>query len=201
VRNTPVVRIRRDASEFLTVSFMLRDPEDKTVAAMDDNMFTLVPDLVHDLSVSASGHKITIWTEERKIGFQCRYSRKSIYEVEKALVTDMLKNLPPGLDPPEPVQDPDSFYDTLAQISDLKDLIPIGMQRRDPVGTLIRWHVLQHLESDGKVPFIDFVSARLYGAGQCLHMRGGRLRYDGTSDGCGSLILKMAFCCQNRIAV
>lgn len=181
----------------LSVNFTLKDSGDVTLARMDENLLSVDTAVVHDLSVSASGHHIKIWLAERRIGFERTYQRVGVEELEariRADQPDMTSAIPKSLReqaarmdpadaeelmsimrPPEPIADVGALYDHLASLTEWPDAACFALQQRDPVGTLLRWHVAKHRGTDGKAPLLDFVSCRLASGGRTVEMRNGRM--------------------------
>jgi hypothetical protein len=118
---------------------------------------------------------VTIWSEKSKVGFDFRYSRKTLEEIEKLLVSDY-PQLPDWVPPPLPIVDLPQFYRNLSAIRDfMPEIAAIGMTRNDPVGTMIRWHTARHVGGDGRVPVMDFVSCSLFHSGRHVQLRNGHL--------------------------
>lgn len=160
----------------LVFNFTLRNEANENLARMENNLFSYEPSVIHDLSVSASGHQIKIWLQERQIGIDLEYSRKTIQQIDEQIQRDQ-----PGFDSlpfedalPEPIHDSESFYQNLKQISDFREVIRIGFQRNDQVGTFVRWHAAHCMDSDGRIPFLNFKNCRLNSGGRTIAMRNGR---------------------------
>ncbi len=191
IEGVPVLNVEPSSTGLLSVSFVLEDSTGRIVASMRDNEFSFVPDQVSDVEVSVSGHRIRVWVQKRGVGFDCAYTRKSVDELERLILEDQAGLLTDEdfnyVSPPEPIVDPQRFYDELAQLTDFMDVAAIGRQRSDPVGTFVRWHAARHRSRDGRIPVLDFVSCRLQHAGQIIEMRDGRME-------------NLQFCAGNRFA-
>jgi len=173
IKGIVVLEIGKDENGWTRVSFILKDQKGRLLASMCNNIFSFSSEFVHDLSVSASGHEIRIFLEERKIGFHCRCSRKSIEEIESYINNDY-PDMPDWVGPPEPIDDLNEFYRNLSKFKKWwPDVAAIGHRRHDPTGTMIRWHASRHFGEDQKVPFIDFVSCRFWSNSECIELRDG----------------------------
>ena len=170
-----VLEIAKDDLGLTNISFFLEDENNRVLAEMDNNFLVTYLGNVHDISISASANRIKIWSEERKIGFECHYSRKSPEEIEQLIDSDY-PEMPDFVGKPAPIENLKEFY---AELSNIDEFFPegvaIGMRRNDPSGTMIRWHTAKHTGSDGKIPVINFVSCRFYSNGKCVELRSGKL--------------------------
>lgn len=163
--------------DHLAFTFALKNEDDELIACMEDNLFVLYPDLVHDLSVTASGNRMKIWSDERKVGLEFHFSRKNLEDIERIIEQDRPndKKYLELAGPAEPIDDLEDFYLQLSQIDEVRDLFPLIYQQNDPVGVFIRWHACKCLDEQGDVPFLDLIAARFWHAGKCVEMRNGKL--------------------------
>lgn len=169
-----VLEIAKDDLGLTSISFVLEDENSKSLAEMENNFLIVYPENVHDLSISATTNRIKIWSEEKKVGFHCHYSRKSPEEIERLIAADY-PDMPDFVGKPAPIENLEKFYDELSNIDDFfPQVAAIGMRRNDPNGTKIRWHTAKHRGSDGKIPVIDFVSCKFCSNGKCVELRNGK---------------------------
>jgi hypothetical protein len=170
-----VLEVLRDTTGHNSINMLLRDEHGTPIATMERSVFRCDVNAVNDLSISASGTRLTIWSSPRNVGFECHYARLARSEIE-ALISKDLPPLPDDCPPPTPIQDLDAFYAELSRITDLMHIASIGQQRRDIVGTLIRWQAARMMGSDGCVPVLDFIRCSFYdGQGRSLVLKNGRL--------------------------
>lgn len=178
INQCQVLRIGPGESGLMSMDFVLKAEDGSVLSSMHSNVLTGNPASLYDLSVTASGHMIKIWLEERHLGLHCKFSRQTIAQVEEMITADT-PGVPSELQdfvlPPEPVANPDAFYRELASITDQMEVAAIGFRRRDAGGTFVRWHVARHLESDGRIPMIDFISCKFRSGGTSIEMRNGRM--------------------------
>lgn len=184
--NRPLLEIKKDTDGLTKISFMLFSESGETIAAMNKNEFTIIPKNIHDFTVAASSNRIKIWYEKRNIGFELHYSRKTMEQIEKIIEKDKKEN---GIETRE--TDLEALYQKLRQIDNMDALIPICFQERDPNTTMIRWHAIRHMGSDGKIPFINFEKCNLFYKDKNIHMEKGKVI-------CGGL--RATFCGFNRIS-
>jgi hypothetical protein len=83
-----ILEIRKDDVGLTTVSFVLKKEKNEILATMNENVFHIYPDTVHDFAISASANRIKIWSENRRIGLEFHYSRRSPAEIEKYIQKD-----------------------------------------------------------------------------------------------------------------
>jgi hypothetical protein len=186
-----VLHVRPGADGLLSVDLDLENESGLSVVTMEDSGLRFVPEAVRDLSVSASGHHIKVWLEERRIGLECRFSRITLTEFERLLAADQPQLSEQELEwvsSPEPIRSIDTFYQELSRIDDVSAVARIGMHRSDPVGTFVRWHAARHLDGDGMIPLLDLISCRLRHNARVAEMRSGRHE-------------QMHFCAGNRFSV
>jgi len=170
-----ILEIRKDDVGLTTVSFILKKENNETLATMNENVFHAYPDAVHDLAISASANRIKIWAEERRVGLEFHYSRRSPIQIEKYIQRDT-PVMPDFVGQPVPIESLEEFYMELSKIKEfMPEIAAIGYRRNDPVGTAVRWHVAHHIGEDGKIPLLDFISCRLFHAGKCIELRNGKL--------------------------
>jgi len=169
-----VLEIKKDESGLTCIDLLLEDEKTRVLAEMDSNLLVTYPENVHDISISASANKIKIWSEERQVGFECHYSRKSPEDIEQMIENDF-PEMPDFVGKPEPIENLKEFYTDLSRIDLFPEVAAIGMRRNDPVGTMIRWHAAKHVGCDGKIPVINFISCRFYSGGKCVELRNGKL--------------------------
>jgi len=176
-----VFQAKRTSADHLAFSFKLKNEDDALIASMEDNMFRVFPELVHDFSLASRGHRIKIWSDERKVGFEFWFSRISLEDIE-----EMIKPLVG--DPHEPIENLEAFYRQLSQIdmhSNPESFARFLRSQPSMVVGGIRFHVSQHLTPDKKMPFLDLISARLHHAGRTIEMRKGKLTAgEGTLESC-----------------
>lgn len=177
IEDLSVFQAKRTSAGHLAFSFQLKNKDDELIAYMEDNMFGLFPERVHDFSATASGQRIKIWSDERKVGFEFRFSRISLEELEKIIVKDQPRS--GGI--PRPIDDLEDFYRQLLNLEKADDLVPLCRQRQDFAGVFLRWYASQCLDQDGTVPFLDLISARFWHKGKCIEMRDGKLMFGGMS--------------------
>jgi len=161
------------------VNFVLKNEKDEILSTMFQNVFHAASKTVHDLAISASANRIKIWSEEHQIGLEFHYSRKTPSEIEKIIQKDTPK-IPDFVGQPAPIDNLEGFYDELSKITEfMPEIAAIGMRRNDAAGTGVRWHIARHIGDDGKIPFLDFISCRLYNGGKCVEFRDGKLSTEG----------------------
>jgi len=170
-----VFQAKRTSADHLAFSFKLKNEDDALIASMEDNMFRVFPELVHDFSLASRGNRIKIWLGERKVGFEFRFSRISLDDIEE-------KIKPLVGEPLEPIENLEAFYRKIAQIDMHNDPESFArFLRSQPSMAVggIRLHVSkfvsQHLTPDKKMPFLDLISARFHHAGRTIEMRKGKL--------------------------
>lgn len=166
----------------LSLSFCLSNHTGELLATMKNNCFVGDINAIHDLKITASANRIKIWHEKNKPGFELCFSRVTPQELEEFLEEDSKppqKPPDPRIKPesmiPEPIPDLSQFYDQLRRITDVKQALPVGFQRNDIPGTLVRWHAARHLEDDGKIPLFNCINGRFYEDSCRVEFRNGRL--------------------------
>jgi len=174
-----VLGIEKDENGFTTVNFVLKNEKDEILSTMYENIFESVPKTVHDISISPGADRIKIWSEKRRIGIEFHYSHKSPSEIEKWIQKDT-PVMPDFVGQPAPIENLEEFYSELSKISEfMPEIEAIGYRRNDKVGTAVRWHLARHIGDDGRIPFLNFISCRLYHNGKCVEFREGRFRTEG----------------------
>lgn len=173
IKNITILEINKNDLGLTCINILLEDENKALLAEIEGNQFISYSENVHDISISASSNRIKVWSNERKIGLECHYSRKSPEEVEKLIISD-IPEMPDFVVQPEPIADLNSFYKELSNIEDIMQVAAIGMRRNDANGTFVRWHSAKHMGSDGKIPIINFVSCRLCKNGRCVELRNGK---------------------------
>jgi hypothetical protein len=170
----PLLEIKRDSDGLTKICFILFNENGETIAAMNKNEFTVRPENIHDFTVAASSNRIKIWYEKRNIGFELHYSRKTMEQIEVIIAKDKVEN---GIQLTE--TDLVSLYAKLDKIDNIKDIFPICFQEKDPTTTMIRWHAIKHIGSDGKIPFINFEKCNLHYKDKTISMEKGKIVVDG----------------------
>lgn len=175
ISGTKILEINKDESGLTSIDLFLEDESNRVLAEMENNYFVTYPENVHDVSISASANRIKIWSKERKIGFECHFSRKSPEEIERLIENDY-PEMPDFVGKPAPIDNVKDFYAELSKIDEFfPEVAAIGMRRNDPNGTMIRWHAAKHMDGDGKIPVINFISCRFCSGGKCVELRNGKL--------------------------
>lgn len=89
IQGTVVLEIAKDDSGLTATDLILEDHNSRILAQMSDNLLTASPEDFHDLAVSASGNRVTIWYDQKRIGFDFRYSRKPPEEIERLITANL----------------------------------------------------------------------------------------------------------------
>lgn len=111
--DTPILEVSKDQNNQTTISFLLKTEQDELAAIMTENFLNCPTQIIHDLSISASGNRIKIWFEERQIGFAFHYSRESPREIEQ-LIDEDTPEMPEFVRSPSPIDDIEVFYRELS---------------------------------------------------------------------------------------
>jgi hypothetical protein len=191
VNEVPQIGVGRNEVGLLTLSFVLRDRDDRTLLEMKDNWLTAFPNNIHDMIVTPKTKELKVWLAQEDVGLQLSFRRVSMSELDKMLTSDRerqgkfardrmqlhLAQLPPEQRafceealladrPRTPWQS--SCLDGLPE--DLRE----AMLSPDPVGTQVkRWAERHCAMDDGLIPLLDFEQMSIYHHGQRLVIKDG----------------------------
>jgi hypothetical protein len=182
VNEVPQIEVGRSDAGLLSLSFVLRDQDDRILLEMKDNWLTAFPKNIHDMIVTPKTKDVKVWLAQEDVGLELSFRRISMPELDKMLTQDRERQEKLARDamqfhraqlPPEQrafVGTPwsPSSFDRLPE--DLRE----AMMSLDPVGTYIkRWAERHCVMDDGLIPLLNFEQMSIYHHGERLVIKDG----------------------------
>jgi len=196
IEDQPLVRLRRNSVGLLALSFNQWDIAGNPLLTMIDNVLELYPNSVHDFVATARKRKVKLWLSEEDVGLDLSFDRISLAELAVQLQVDFerskkktLKTLQKamhGMDHwqreflEKAMSGPPSVPPGIDGINpEIRERVREGFRTGDNVGAWVtNWARERCIQSDGKIPFLDFKHLSFFFSGKRLRVRDG-LAFEG----------------------
>jgi len=191
INEVPQIDVGRSEAGLLSLSFVLRDQEDRTLLEMKDNWLTAFPKNIHDMIVTPKTKEVKVWLAQEDVGLELSFRRVSMADLDKMLARDrerqekiarkqmqlQLARIPP--------EERAFLEETLragatkptwssSSLDGLPEDVREAMLSSDPVGTQIkRWAERNCVMDDGLMPVLDFKQMSICHHGEKLEIKDG----------------------------
>jgi hypothetical protein len=191
VNEIPQIRIEKNKAGLLSLSFELRNKNDKVLVRMEDNWFTAYPANIHDMIVTPKTKEVKVWLNKEDVGLEFSFKRITMADLEEVLTQDwnkqkkraeeqkqaMLSRLPPeGRELMQRVMQEDRPRPR--QLPPGAEMLPEAIREAyladDPTGVFVkRWVRDNCLMDDGLIPFLNFDQMAIYFHGERISLKDG----------------------------
>jgi hypothetical protein len=162
VNEIPQIVVGRNEAGLLSLSFVLRNPQDQVLLRMEENWLTAYPANIHDMIVTPKTKEVKVWLEKEDVGLNLSFKRVTFSELDELLSRDRER------------AEKIAVKKMHANLDDLSEEGREGIHSEDPVGTFVKRWAEQHcVMDDGLIPLLDFEQMAIYHHGERLTIKNG----------------------------
>jgi hypothetical protein len=192
IQGQPLVRFRRNAAGLLALSFDLWDSDGTPLLKVVNNALELYPEEVHDFIATAKKREVTLWLGDRDIGLDLTFERITVEDLGTLLSADferskkksdaVLTKAMESMDNwqrehlREALSSPRSVPWWIDDVRpEIREQVREGFSTGDNTGAWVKnWARNNNcVQSDGKIPFLDFKNLSFFFSGKRLRVRDG----------------------------